>query len=379
MSTPVAVPITTVQPVFASVVSVAAPKQFSDAISPEMWGILAGMQSVTVRQHTKLLPKSCCACPPCAPQENTYSVYAGMTKDAEAEFLRFDEVSSDCNRCCCKPYHPLRLEGRQYVPVPGDGTSSDFGHLANDFRNDWQGLANGRAKMTALKDMYRHQPVVLSMVRNDGQRCCRFPCKWLSTFVCFGCCQDGMEVYAGPLQDEEGKDIGRPFNLDQSRLIGSATQPNYGGFVTPTLHLRGEGQKEDAEPFAKIEGPCCFGGWSEMCCNFQFFVSKFTSDKKSGDIAMIEKKKPASAAGALIELMSDADVYTIKFNESANLTPSQKVTILAGQLLADYMFFDGNTEKCSQDDNAVYCYCCYFSCIGAICPIYIAIPKNSGN
>lgn len=57
-----------------------------------MWGILSGMQSITIRQHTKLLPKACCTCPPCAPQENTYSVYAGLTKDSEAEFMRFDEV-----------------------------------------------------------------------------------------------------------------------------------------------------------------------------------------------------------------------------------------------------------------------------------------------
>jgi hypothetical protein len=160
--------------------------------------------------------------------------------------------------------------------------------------------------------------------------------------------------------------------------VGSAVQPNYGGWIRPTIHLRGEGEKEDAQPFAKIEGPLCFGGWSEMCCNFQFFVSQFMSPTKAGDVALITKKKPASLAAAFVELASDADVYSIVFNESANLTASQKITILAGQLLADYMFFDGNTEKCSQDDSAVYCYCCYFSCIGKLCPIYIAIPKNSG-
>jgi hypothetical protein len=43
------------------------------------------------------------------------------------------------------------------------------------------------------------------------------------------------------------------------------------------------------------------------------------------------------------------------------------------------LFGTGNTEKCSQDDNFVYCYCCYFSLIGAICPVYVAIPKNTGN
>eukprot|EP00981_Chlorochromonas_danica_P001722 scaffold369_cov177-Ochromonas_danica.AAC.55 len=204
------------------------------------------------------------------------------------------------------------------------------------------------------------------------------PCKLLSTFVCFGCCQDGVSIYSGALVDPPGKEAGRPYDPDPSRLIGSAIQPNFGGCLTPTLHLRGgESVGETAEPYGKIEGPCCFGGWSEMCCNFNFQVSSFNGPAKAGDLGLITKRKPASLAGAFVELASDADVYTIQFNDKADLTPSQKITILAGQVLADYMFFDGNTEKCSQDDNFVYCYCCYFSCIGAICPIYICIPKKS--
>lgn len=83
-------------------------------------------------------------------------------------------------------------------------------------------------------------------------------------------------------------------------------------------------------------------------------------------------------AGMVRELVSDADVYSIEFKDT-QLDASKKATVLMGLLLADYMFFDGNTEKCSQDDSAVYCYCCYFSCLGKICPVYIAIPKNNGN
>lgn len=36
----------------------------------------------------------------------------------------------------------------------------------------------------------------------------------------------------------------------------------------------------------------------------------------------------------------------------------------------------GNTEKCNQDDDFIYCYLCYFSFIGKICPCYVAIPKK---
>ncbi len=162
------------------------------------------MESITIRQHTKLLFKSCWTCPPCAPQENTYSIYAGLTKDAEAEFLRVDEVSDDWNRCCCKPYHPLRLEVRQYIPVPGDGSKSDFAHLRQDFMTDFGGFKAAR-KAQALRELYMQQPVLFSMVRNDGMRCCcKCPCKWLDTVVCFKCCQDGVNVYAGSLKDEPG-------------------------------------------------------------------------------------------------------------------------------------------------------------------------------
>ena len=90
-------------------------------------------QAFSIRQHVKLLPKSCCSCPPCAPQENTYSIYAGLSRDAQAEILRVDEVSDDCNRCCCKPNHLLRLETRAYIPIPGDSTNSDYAHLRQDF------------------------------------------------------------------------------------------------------------------------------------------------------------------------------------------------------------------------------------------------------
>lgn len=335
------------------------------------------MQSVTVRQHVKLLPKTCCTCPPCVKQENTYSVYAGMSADAQNEILRIDEVSDDWNRCCCAPYHPLRMEVRQYIPMPGDSNVSDFSHLRGDIARDF-GSVSGFQRQKMLRDIYYHQPVLMSMVRDDGQRCCyKCPCKLLSTFVCFNFCRDGMHVYAGSVPN--GKELGRPFNLDPNKLIGSVNQPTFGGWLKPTLHLRADGQADTAEPYAKVEGPCFFGGWSEMCCSFQFFVSTFGGPSKSGDVALITKKKPTSLAGAAVELFSNnADAYSIQFNQNAKLTASQKVTVLTAQILADYMWFEGNTEKCKDTDSAIYCYCCYFSCIGALCPVYIAIPKNFG-
>ena len=89
----------------------------------------------------------------------------GLTRDNQAEILRVDEVSDDWNRCCCAPYHPLRLEVRQYIPVPGDSVSSDWSHLTQDFFKDFGGLTGGR-KQQKLKEMYREQPPLISMVSN---------------------------------------------------------------------------------------------------------------------------------------------------------------------------------------------------------------------
>jgi len=370
------VPIVPAYAIFAEVQAVPVPKEWSTILSPELWGILQAAKSFTIRQHVKLLPKTCCACPPCVQQENTYSVYAGLTQDFQAELMRIDEVSSDWNRCCCAPNHPLRLEARQYIPMPGDNLMSDYSHLRGDLVRDFNGFDLVR-RQQLLTDMYKQQPVLMSMVRDDGLRaCCRCPCKCLNSGVCFACCQDGMHIYAGKVNDDPENDVGRPYQLDPSKLMGSVYQPIYGGCCTPTMHMRDQLQSDESLPYAKLEGPCIFGGCSEFCCDFEFPISFFNSPSRSGDIAKVTKKKPDSLAGAVKEAFTDADVYTITFNNEVNLTPSQKATILASQLLADYVYFDGNTEKCQWKDEGIYIYCFYCSCIGKICPCYFLIPTK---
>eukprot|EP00349_Pseudokeronopsis_sp_Brazil_P001314 CAMPEP_0202957494 /NCGR_PEP_ID=MMETSP1396-20130829/1865_1 /ASSEMBLY_ACC=CAM_ASM_000872 /TAXON_ID= /ORGANISM="Pseudokeronopsis sp., Strain Brazil" /LENGTH=362 /DNA_ID=CAMNT_0049674987 /DNA_START=87 /DNA_END=1175 /DNA_ORIENTATION=- len=351
------------------------------AIPPDVWGVVQNTNFFTVRQHTKLFPKNCCACPPCVKQENTYSVYAGLNQDQQNEFLRVDEVSDDWNRCCCAPYHPVKLEVRPFVPTPGSGgNTSDFSHIRQDLASSW-GSMDVRSRSTAIKDLYMQYPPLATMIRHDGQRCCfpvRSPCRWLSTFVCFACCQDGMDVYAGSLQDDPEGEKGRPYQLanHQDRLIGSVVQPIYGGCYRPELHLS---TADASEPFARMTGPCFFGGWSECCCTYPFPLTSFNNTNKDaeGDLGVVSKIKPKSFAGAMRELFSEADVYSLAFGTAnGGLTPAQKITTLASQLLLDYMIFEGNTEKCSEDNDAYYCYCCYFMCIGKLCPVYIAIPKN---
>jgi hypothetical protein len=327
----------------------------------------------------KLLPKSCCSCPPCAKQENTYSIFAGLSQDASSEILRIDEVSDDWNRCCCAPYHPTRLEVRQYVPTPGDASSSGTDHIQNELFRDWDRFSPVD-RQRAIHDHYSKFPVLMSILRDDGQRCCKFPCKCLSSWVCFPCCQDGVHLYAGSIAETGGDEKGR-YNITPDTgadsLIGRVVQPNFGGCCVPVLQLHSGLDANTNEPFGKVEGPCCFGGWSELCCGYKFIVSE-PSSQHDGNLGVITKKKPSDAGSFIAEFCSDADLYSIQFKEEKGLNAEQKLTILAAQLLLDYMLFDGNTKKCEHGDFFVTCYCFYCSILGNVCPCYIAYP-NPGN
>lgn len=80
-------------------------------------------------------------------------------------------------------------------------------------------------KRAAVKEIYLNRPVLFSILRNDGQRCCfKCPCKILSCCVCCACCQDGAKIYMGGLEDPEGKERGRPYNVNSNSLIGSVIQ-----------------------------------------------------------------------------------------------------------------------------------------------------------
>jgi hypothetical protein len=179
----------------------------------------------------------------------------------------------------------------------------------------------------------------LSMLRHDGTRCCyKCPCKWLDTFVCCPFCQDRMSVYAGPLYDDPNGERGRPYNVEavKSRLIGSAKQPCLSGVCFPTIDVYDRGSEES---FATVQGPFFFGGFCDLCCSFSFNAS----GKENADMARLIKMKPASLIGSAVQLFTNADAYTVAVNPDARLSPERKLTFVTGTILADYMFFDGNT------------------------------------
>ena len=85
----------------------------------------------------------------------------------------------------------------------------------------------------------------------------------------------------------------------------------------------------------------------------------------------------SNLVSGVAELFTDVAYYTISFDPSFQLTAAQKATVLASQLPADYMYFDGNTEKCRSDENGITIYCWYCSILGFIAPCCIRIPKSA--
>ena len=244
------------------------PKEWNELISPQLWGIIQSSQQWVIRQHVKIGPKTgCCDCPvPCAPQENTYSIYAGLETNSYLEILTADEVSDDCNRCYCRPHHPFRLEVREKRYDDSTGVTRDYDHIKSDLQDDYRRTR----RFTGMSPERIHsrisEPALFSIVRNDGTRCCcdGGNCKCLNCCVCCPMCMDGVRVYAGTLEDppldEEGKPTGqngRPYNLPAERFIGSATQPLFGGCCLPQLMLRGRDSDtldEKDVPFGTILG-----------------------------------------------------------------------------------------------------------------------------
>jgi hypothetical protein len=127
-----------------------------------------------------------------------------------------------------------------------------------------------------------------------------------------------------------------------------------------------------------------FGQRPVLCCSLCFFAGTRRNIKYIGEIGSTFEQVDVKAADAVSDF-DDAGVDKITtqeydFNETEVerifITPSQKLTILSAQILADYLYFNGNTEMCKNDIDALYCYYCYCSVFGCINPCYICLPKQ---
>merc|ERR1711907_841390 len=188
----------------------------------------------------------------------------------------------------------------------GMGGQTDWQNSVNEINFDWQKLS-GKAQREAEKAAYAQVPTAFTMVRDGTQfpACCN---KCVGCCILTDCCADGMTMVAGSTAESSTKEIGAPLlsTLDDGNTLGSASVPVMSAFFSPTLHVMERGGLDG--PFAKVEGPCLFGGCSEFCCSFNFPVSKFGSPAKAGDIGKIgQDAAPNALVAASRELRPIAD------------------------------------------------------------------------
>lgn len=259
-----------------------------------------------------------------------------------------------------RPFHPLKLEVRAYIPLPGDFANNDYAHLSQDIMRSWGGY-NPYDKMQYAREMYIQSPVLLSLIRKDGNRLNPFRGKCLGMGNCLSCCADGMDAYKGKIPDDFS-DLGTP-NRDpvyETQKFASASQPICGGGCSPQINM----YDQAGSFFARLQGPCCFGGYSDLCRSYQFPVSGANSAEYAADVAMVTKRRPASWAAAYAQTYTNADNFTVEFSPNAQLDNVQKLSILSMQLLATYTLFE--TTKPSPNHNHV-CYCSVFGCLIPVC------------
>ena len=92
---------------------------------------------------------------------------------------------------------------------------------------------------------------------------------------CLGCCaftdscKDGMFLHAGLVDGDPGM-----LGTGSPSCVGYATQPKMGGGSTPTVNIMERADRANGwKLLAKVEGPQCFGGCSELCFSSEFTVS----------------------------------------------------------------------------------------------------------
>eukprot|EP00756_Hemistasia_phaeocysticola_P032673 Hpha_TRINITY_DN16422_c2_g2::TRINITY_DN16422_c2_g2_i2::g.163645::m.163645 len=145
--------------------------------------------------------------------------------------------------------------------------------------------------------------------------------------------------------------------------LGGAKQPCCGGMCNPRVDVM-ESSLESS-PFAHVSGPCCcFGGLTEMVCDQAFPVMDPTDTK----IGQITKERPEGLAQAVQEIMTDSDLFTLRF-DNPQMAPRQKMLLLSTVLLLDYMFFEQNKPwECDPIEQSCSCTCFNIYCCGSYQP-----------
>jgi len=276
-----------------------------------------------------------------------------------------DCCSRDCwCRCCCNPMHPSITE--LYVssgPIQAEACCCGCCNQP-DFANP------------------EGQPI---MTYERLGCCARFANCW----VCCECCQDEMRFHNGGddfMHTRDGNARYAPSKAgecDVNDLLAIGKVPIGGGGCTPTIEtfqiapgdagdkLNVEGKK----PIYVVEGPTCFGGCYDFCCNTTFTIG---TEAGKADLVEIVKQKPDDCDTCCRACCSTADIYNFHVKEGAMIDKQHKAMMIGSMVHLDYMFFERDrfpvTCEREGDTTWVTILCCLCYCYGCLCPCKLAIP-----
>jgi hypothetical protein len=273
-----------------------------------------------------------------------------------------EEASGDCCsrdcwcRCCCNPQHPSITE--LYVasgPIPAEA------------------LCCGQCEQPDYS-VKVGEPVMTY----ERLGCCA---RWANCFVCCEQCQDEMRFHQGG-----GLDVNNAGDNPTTNVIAVGKVPIGGGGCTPTVEVfqmaaPGNVTTEGQPVACVVEGPTCFGGLYDWCCDTTFTVSK--TNGGAGDLAKITKLKPHDCDTCCRAMCSTADIYNVEF-AGGEMQPTQKALVLGELVHLDYMFFEKDRFPitCEKRGDTYWidillCLCYCYGCL-IPCACSIPIPEKKG-
>lgn len=230
------VPVAVGVPIAGGALQMVAPSIGEDSIKlidANTAKILNSVNSFKVKQRVRWLEAITGGC---FEQSNVYDIYDAAT---DTLVMVGVERSEDWTRCCCAPHHSLFVDFKTVGGKDGIENAQSMG-----------------------RDALASLPTTMTLEREG---CCSKPC--LGCCICHDSCKTTSALHAGAL--DAGRKAGS-VGPTAPTCVGYTTQPQCGGVFTPTVQImdRAKAPGEFAA-LAKVEGPCCFGGCSELCVEAQ--------------------------------------------------------------------------------------------------------------
>lgn len=258
------------------------------------------------------------------------------------------EESNCCVRCCCPGNQALTAKVYHASPQPVAGNT-----LCGCCYTGHQIVPDTQAG------------VAMTLER---QGCCS---KCLGCFVCGDLCVNEMFMHAGDKELKPGTTV-----RESTDYFARSTQPVGGGGFTPTLNLHRQGEEA---PMAVMQGPCFFGGWKSACCDTIFKISSVSN--KSGDVAIINKKKARDCKEWCMQLCTPTDIYEVKMNDAfKGMDIERRAAVLGNVIHLDYLLFENDAPpiqvRREGNSTVIICTLCEFFCYGCVCPIQVCFAAS---